>query len=560
VFAPPAKASTPESSTSTALARTLEREADHIADQALRMPDRGAPLRPSAAELGTEGAAPEKVQEVLQSPGRALGETERAFFEPRLSCDFSQIRIHEDDAARRSAVEVGARAYTVGQHIILGEAGAASDRRLLAHELAHTIQQQNGPPMLLRQPAPGGPAPAPTAAPAEDPKITALKAELVQSFGLSAVTDSADAKWTLPQLEKMKRGLARVGRAELAAIKGVELRRVKVASEFGSIASGLFEPVITPTGERKDRIEISDKAFEEGDKDFDEGGAKERLMGEDIQGAPSEGILAHEVGHGVENLQHRTVQARRVKAQLAETAATTSLDQALQSYTGAVGGAFNVPGGGSSAEKKYRKNITAAQTKLVAITPAIETIPQTPSADDMKKGAKAVKKAVDSAKKAITERDKAHQALSVDSPAVMADVETTQDGWLTAAEAVVKALEARIPTRTELEKSNDAEAQIPIRMPGAGTIQMTRRLVEFVALVDLNKVDIKGSQLDGHITDNWPAHPEEAFAELYSFSLTVPAGLKKVDAKGELAKFFTSPVGPKGAQKAKVQAWITKHR
>ncbi|XIE81608.1 DUF4157 domain-containing protein [Streptomyces sp. SBR177] len=63
--------------------------------------------------------------------------------EARLGADFSDVRVHTDSAARASAAEVGARAYTCGHHVVLGDGG--TDRHTLAHELTHVIQQRSGP-------------------------------------------------------------------------------------------------------------------------------------------------------------------------------------------------------------------------------------------------------------------------------------------------------------------------------------------------------------------------------------------------------------------------------
>ncbi|SDH46362.1 protein of unknown function [Lentzea fradiae] len=63
--------------------------------------------------------------------------------EARLGADFSDVRLHTDTAARSSAAEVGARAYTSGEHVVIGSGGG--DRHTLAHELTHVIQQRSGP-------------------------------------------------------------------------------------------------------------------------------------------------------------------------------------------------------------------------------------------------------------------------------------------------------------------------------------------------------------------------------------------------------------------------------
>ena len=167
----------------------LEREADGIADRIMRMPDPvaitpcgDATVQPKceackegksevcengrgcSQELARAGArdavvfdataAPRNVQEVISTPGRALESSTRAFFEPRFGYDFSSVRVHTDSVAAESALSVGALAYTVGKDIVLGDnrysQHAGSGGRLLAHELAHTIQQQGGTAVVPR--------------------------------------------------------------------------------------------------------------------------------------------------------------------------------------------------------------------------------------------------------------------------------------------------------------------------------------------------------------------------------------------------------------------------
>ncbi|MFI0895167.1 DUF4157 domain-containing protein [Streptomyces sp. NPDC020983] len=98
--------------------------------------------------LGRQGQAGPSVQrsavhQVLRSPGRPLAEDVRAEMEARMGADFSGVRIHEGAAAARSAAEISARAYTSGEHIVLGRDGG--DKHTLAHELTHVIQQRSGP-------------------------------------------------------------------------------------------------------------------------------------------------------------------------------------------------------------------------------------------------------------------------------------------------------------------------------------------------------------------------------------------------------------------------------
>ncbi|MFL6247271.1 MAG: DUF4157 domain-containing protein [Thermoanaerobaculia bacterium] len=89
------------------------------------------------------GPAPQRVprivHDVLRSSGEPLDQATRNVMEPRFAHDFSRVRVHRDARAAESAAAVGARAYTVGRNVVLGR-NATHD--VLAHELAHTIQQE----------------------------------------------------------------------------------------------------------------------------------------------------------------------------------------------------------------------------------------------------------------------------------------------------------------------------------------------------------------------------------------------------------------------------------
>ena len=130
----------------------LEREADHVADKVMRMPTKesvvatGAPSKLSPGHVSSSGmAAPPIVHEVLGSAGQALDPATRNWIEPRLGYDLEQVRIHTGHEAAESARAINARAYTVGSDVVFGSGqyspSSDSSKRLLAHELAHVIQQ-----------------------------------------------------------------------------------------------------------------------------------------------------------------------------------------------------------------------------------------------------------------------------------------------------------------------------------------------------------------------------------------------------------------------------------
>lgn len=157
----------------------FEQEADRVADRVVGManPSGSAPAgrgnlsqgnalvqRRANFDGGGMTQAPSIVHDVLRSPGRPLDPATRNYMEPRFGQDFSQVRVHTGSRAAESADSVGASAYTVGRSIVFGgghySPGTNGGQKLLAHELAHTVQQtgqigtsQN---VLQRAPTAGG--------------------------------------------------------------------------------------------------------------------------------------------------------------------------------------------------------------------------------------------------------------------------------------------------------------------------------------------------------------------------------------------------------------------
>ncbi|HEX6747307.1 MAG TPA: DUF4157 domain-containing protein [Longimicrobium sp.] len=91
------------------------------------------------------GMAPASVHETLRGAGRPLDPATRLAMEERFGHSFAQVRVHDGPRAASGAQAVGARAYTVGRDVVFA-AGEYRPRtrpglRLLAHELAHVVQQ-----------------------------------------------------------------------------------------------------------------------------------------------------------------------------------------------------------------------------------------------------------------------------------------------------------------------------------------------------------------------------------------------------------------------------------
>jgi Domain of unknown function (DUF4157) len=114
--------------------------------QAARVPVESSPAQVVQARRRVAAAqVADDVRSALATSGRPLDPPVREQMEHRFRWDFSRVRIHGDDVAARSARGLGAAAYTVGSQVVFGAGyrGAATPggQRLLAHELAHVVQQ-----------------------------------------------------------------------------------------------------------------------------------------------------------------------------------------------------------------------------------------------------------------------------------------------------------------------------------------------------------------------------------------------------------------------------------
>ena len=82
------------------------------------------------------------------STGQPLEPTTRAFMESRFNHDFSQVRLHTGTAAAKASQALSANAFTVGRNVVFNrpyDPNSNTGRSVLAHELAHVIQQEGAP-------------------------------------------------------------------------------------------------------------------------------------------------------------------------------------------------------------------------------------------------------------------------------------------------------------------------------------------------------------------------------------------------------------------------------
>lgn len=184
-----------------------EREAEQTARRVMRAPDptpaHSGFSSPSVARFADTGVyrvrkEEEKIQRQARAPaprvspmvsaeiqssmggGSPLPNGVRAFMEPRFRADFGGVRVHGGPKAAQLSAALGARAFTVGNHVFFGKDQLRPDseegRELIAHELTHTVQQG-----AVSQDAP--------VRRSEDPRITTRSQLLAQRLGIGDALD-----------------------------------------------------------------------------------------------------------------------------------------------------------------------------------------------------------------------------------------------------------------------------------------------------------------------------------------------------------------------------------
>lgn len=119
-------------------------------EKIMKMEDKKEEEKIQKKETGTSissGKAVNNYVSSLTGKGNPLPDTAHHFFSSRMRYDFTNVKIHNDKAAAESAKNINAKAYTVGNNIVFNEGQynteSGEGKKLMAHELAHVIQNEN---------------------------------------------------------------------------------------------------------------------------------------------------------------------------------------------------------------------------------------------------------------------------------------------------------------------------------------------------------------------------------------------------------------------------------
>ena len=241
----------------------LEQQADHAADRVMRAlapeaTSAAAPAEPVVRRQPAAGAEstrplaehePEPAQEGFDAElgassglGQELPAETRVAMETAFGKDLSMVRVHDDEAAHRAATSIGALAFTRGSDIYfasgaydpIGEDG----RRLLAHELAHVVQQgaaADGSPVRRKKGDKGG------AAAPEEPKTETFTSE-------RGTVDPPNKKVELIGVAIPKVKIATIG--EPATVRNKAARQARPSTDsytsiWSAAAKGAFDTQLT---------------------------------------------------------------------------------------------------------------------------------------------------------------------------------------------------------------------------------------------------------------------------------------------------------------------------
>jgi peptidoglycan hydrolase-like protein with peptidoglycan-binding domain len=121
---------------------TIHRKCEHCEEEEKKMQ-----RKEMNADETTADHSLESYINNLSNRGQSLSDEARSFYEPRFGYDFSNVKVHTDSNAAKSAQSINALAYTSGNNIVFNSGqfspNTDSGKKLLGHELTHVLQQSN---------------------------------------------------------------------------------------------------------------------------------------------------------------------------------------------------------------------------------------------------------------------------------------------------------------------------------------------------------------------------------------------------------------------------------
>jgi hypothetical protein len=189
------------------------------------------------------------------SSGKPLDASTRREMESKFGAEFGDVRVHSDRRASVSAAVLGANAWTSGHDIVFDEGFysplTAGGKKLLAHELAHVVQQRRGG-VTPRTFETGGAAEQ-DAAKAASQFAGAGPVSVAAATGVGVAQQAADEPWWKKRLNPIyQRALEVLPKPVAEKLEQANARAKELVSATGASDEGLnravktAEPVLKP--------------------------------------------------------------------------------------------------------------------------------------------------------------------------------------------------------------------------------------------------------------------------------------------------------------------------
>jgi hypothetical protein len=506
-------------------------------------------------------------------PGRPLDGTTRTRMEAGFGHSFAAVRIHADDTAADLNRDLSARAFTVGAHVALGAGapapGTIEGDELLAHELAHVMQQGTAAPRgdipvgeagdeheqdadraaeavitNLHAPAPVKRRVTPRRArggvrlqrcgasyrprsPADLERTIPLIRTIRDTYGVTLTEESAN--WSLEEVAAIHEALGVVTQQVRAEI-GPGVVFIRVASTEVT-SGGLTGQAVTETGAVR------------------EGGVPTRVkrvrVGNDFSSLPSSGmvrVVVHELGHLIESAR-----AHDTRVEVMHTAdAIEPARQATSSTHPPFAAAWNATAGPGGTTSRYTgpegRTFSAFFTAIDGAVQAYIALRSTAN-DPVIANVMRDQPTRDAAlTAALADRDREWAALQTNSPGhrAIADFRSVIDLM----DAAVRDLRAYLGARMANERAASAHRAV---VTGTDPNELSNRLVAFQRIVDANDYgplrwpDGPSDPYESYTgrvlrRDGRAAFIREMFAEAFSMWRTERAALQA--QAPELVRFF----------------------
>jgi Domain of unknown function (DUF4157) len=346
------------------------------------------------------------------------------------------------------------------------------------------------------------------------PTVVAAVAGLKAKYKLSDVTGEKNKQWSPADLNKVAAAFSRLHPDEAAALEGYSLIRTDdtLQAPGGKPAAGLTTTGNVPAKDRLSSIRTREIRF--ADRAF--AGDSVSFVGDIKDAAPaSTQTILHEVGHAQERKLSADADSAYVEAQVArnrDSGAADTEEEAVRSDTKkALAGWAKLKGAQKTASKAFVDAFHAVSRAIEAMREA----PDATKAEPLRQEARAAVAARDKRKDAVPD---SNPALALFGPALNA-----QDAYLAAAEALLSGRQAVETTKTRAEAASDPTGKRSARL---------QRFVEFVGKPRIKPI----KPITQYAQDNWPAKPEEFYAEAFSIWRTDPKFLSS--ASPDLKKWF----------------------